>query len=60
MSDCQYIFLVFQKNYFGFLFEKKKEIGKPGNLKVGVLLTKIRKKNIGLFDFVEFYTGLNF
>lgn len=44
MSDRQYIFLVFQKNYFGFLFEKKKEIGKPGNLKVGVLLTKIRKK----------------
>lgn len=24
MSDRQYIFLVFQKNYFGFLFEKKR------------------------------------
>lgn len=53
-------FKSFKRTILAFYLKKKKEIGKPGNLKVGVLLTKIRKKNIGLFDFVEFYTGLNF
>lgn len=43
MSDRQYFFLVFKRTILAF-YLKKKEIGKPGNLKVGVLLTKIRKK----------------
>lgn len=44
MSDRQYFFLSFKRTILAFYLKKKIEIGKPGNLKVGVLLTKIRKK----------------
>lgn len=52
-------FLVFQKNYFGFLFEKKRN-WKTWEFESGCSSDEDKEKNIGLFDFVEFYTGLNF
>lgn len=52
-------FLVFQKNYFGFLFEKKRN-WKTWEFESGCNSDEDKEKNIGLFDFVEFYTGLNF
>lgn len=52
-------FLVFQKNYFGFLFEKKRN-WKTWEFESGCTSDEDKEKNIGLFDFVEFYTGLNF
>lgn len=50
----------FSKKLFWLFIWKKKEIGKPGNLKVGVPLTKIRKKISVCLILLEFYTGLNF
>lgn len=53
-------FLVFQKNHFVFLFEKKKRNWKTWEFESGCSSDEDKEKNIGLFDFVEFYTGLNF
>lgn len=54
------IFLVFQKNHFGFLFEKKNRNWKTWEFESGCSSDEDKEKIIGLFDFVEFYTGLNF
>lgn len=60
MSDRQYFFFSFSKELFWLFIWKKKRNWKTWEFESGCTSDEDKEKNIGLFDFVEFYTGLNF
>lgn len=59
MSDRQYFFSFFKRTILAFYLKKKRN-WKTWEFESGCTSDEDKEKNIGLFDFVEFYTGLNF
>lgn len=59
MSDRQYFFQSFKRTILSFYLKKKKRNWKTWEFESGCSSDEDKEKNIGLFDFVEFYTGLN-
>lgn len=60
MSDRQYFFSLSKEPFWLFIWKKKKRNWKTWEFESGCSSDEDKEKNIGLFDFVEFYTGLNF
>lgn len=58
MSDRQYFFSLSKEPVWLFIWKKRN--WKTWEFESGCSSDEDKEKIIGLFDFVEFYTGLNF